>query len=524
MPAVTQSTYCLPDDAHLMIHPGMPPTWGWAILVGVCLIAGYALLAKPPATRPARFWPLQRLPLLGPLQTFLTASPWPLVVLRLITTAVLLLVMAAGLWGVPWPERNFATTFTWILWWTLVILSVFWLGSAWCAICPWDALAVWLNRRHWWRRGETDHGLGWRLPAPLRTVWPALVLLIGLTWLELGVGLPANPEATALLALLMVVLTTTSQALFERKSFCRYACPIGRTIGFYAQLAPLELRPVQPDRCRSCTTLECYHGSQEMEPCPTFLTMGRLTQNTYCLSCGACLLSCPEHNIAWRLRPMATEAAVGARPHWDEAWFMVLLLALTTFHGLTMLPAWEASQCAMIPFLSTLVGNRGGWLLAFSLGMGVCLVVPVLLYTLAVAVTHRLAGTRLPFRRVFALCSFAVLPVAFAYHLAHNLSHLVRESAGISQVMLNPFGSGTLPMTAMEQQWRMMTLLIPESWLYVCQGGLFLLGYGLAVAIVRQRIGVLGRQRRILLPLLLFLGGCTGLNLWLVVQNMVMRL
>ena len=520
MPTLTKSTYCLPDGTTLMLHPGMPPIWGWAILAGVVLIAVYALLAARPAARPARGWPLSRLPVLAALQTFLTASPWPLVVLRLITTAILLLVMATGLWGTPWPERNFATTLTWTLWWTLVILSVFWLGSAWCAICPWDAIAVWLNRRHWWRRGTADQSLGWRLPAPLRTVWPALVLFIGLTWLELGVGVTASPLATAWLALVMVVLATLSQALFERKSFCRYVCPVGRTIGFYAQLAPLELRPLHPETCRACTSLECYHGSRTVEPCPTFLTMGRLTQNTYCLSCGACVLSCPQHNVAWRVRPMATEAAVDARPHWDEAWFMVVLLALTSFHGITMMPVWEEVQRAIVPHL----GSKGSFLLAFSLGMGVCLAVPIALYALVVEMTRRFFIPEISFRRLFASFSFAVLPVAFAYHLAHNLNHLVREGVGLAQVWANPFGIGTLPMTPVEHQWRMLEILIPESALFAGQAALFLLGYGLAATILRQRVAGLGGRRGALAPMLIFLGGCTGFNIWLVVQSMVMRL
>jgi len=66
-----------------------------------------------------------------------------------------------------------------------------------------------------------------------------------------------------------------------------------------------------------------------------------LKQNSYCTSCGNCVQNCPEDNIAWRLRNPVIEAQEAARPRWDEAWFMLGLLALTAFHGLTMLPFWE---------------------------------------------------------------------------------------------------------------------------------------------------------------------------------------
>ena len=65
---------------------------------------------------------------------------------------------------------------------------------------------------------------------------------------------------------------------------------------------------------------------------------------------------------------------------------------------------------------------------------------------------------------------------------------------------------------------------MPESWLFVCQGGLFLLGYGLAISILRQRAARWHLPNYVLLPMLLFLGGCTAFNVWLVVQSMVMRL
>ena len=169
--------------------------------------------------------------------------------------------------GTRIPERNIATVLTWNIWWTGLIISVFFLGSAWCAICPWDALATWLVRRRLWRRAHPNNSLNLTVPRPFRSVWPALILLIALTWLELGVGITIDPYATGLLALLMLVLATVSLAIYENKAFCRYLCPVGRTVGVYSQLAPVELRPIDNDICARCTSLECYHGNDTTEPC-----------------------------------------------------------------------------------------------------------------------------------------------------------------------------------------------------------------------------------------------------------------
>lgn len=510
-----------------MVHAGLPTLWVGIVLLGMGVLLLYTLLAAPPQARSYSrgFLPLKTVPISGFILRHLTRSPWPLVGLRIVTVLFFLLVIASGLWGTPIPERNLATPFTWTLWWTLVIIAVVFWGSTWCALCPWDALAVWLTRRRLWRRGTEDDGMGWRLPRWLRNVWPAMVLFIGLTWLELGLGVTTNPAATAMLALFMLVLATFFLALFERKSFCRYLCPVGRTIGCYAQLAPIQWRPFDQELCLACTSMECYHGSENIEPCPTFLTMGRFSQNTYCLSCGACVQSCPHDNVTLWLRPMAHEATTGARPHGDEAWFMLVLLALTTFHGITMIPAWEEGLRAIAPHL----GDKGALLLTFTYGMSFCLAIPLLLYALTVFITKRMSRLPISFARLFAQFSFATLPVAFACHLAHNLAHLSRETYGIGTLLLNPLGIGTLPLSTVERYARVFNPLLPETWLYPVQSILLLAGFAMATLILRHRglgMGIQGQALTgiALLPMLLFLAGGTAFNVWLLAQDMVMRM
>jgi ferredoxin len=439
--------------------------------------------------------------------------------------ALFLLVIAAGLYGTPVPERNLATTLTWSLWWAGLIVSIFFLGSAWCGICPWDSLAQWLVRRRLWRRGRADRSLNLRFPAALQSVWPALALFVGLTWLELGVGITRSPYATAGVALLMVVLATGSLALFERKAFCRYLCPVGRTVGFYSQLAPVALRPARAEVCAECQTLECYHGTSEVEPCPTRLVMGRLTENTYCTSCGSCVRSCPHHNVRWTARLPGAEAWQQARPHGDEGWFMLVLLALTTFHGLTMMPFWEVWMAQ----LARLLGDSGQLLRSFSLGMLGTIGITVVLFASAVWGSARLLRGSLPYARLFPRLAFTALPLAFAYHLAHNLNHLVREGAGLGAVWLNPFGRDTLPPGMEELHLRHMNPLLSESWLAALQAGLMVFGFFLAVQVLRHRAPELYRATAVLpgwraAPMLAFAAGVSGFDLWLLMQPMTMRL
>ena len=509
----------------VMTHPGLPLGWAFLTLAGLALIAVLTVVTGHSRNTPSSVVNLATLPRLGPVVRFFTGSPWPLIGLKVLVAAAFLAVIVAGLFGNPAPERNLATTLTWNLWWFVVIISVFFVGTAWCSVCPWDTVAGWLVKRRLWRRGSGASSRNLKVPRPLRSIWPALFLLVGFTWLELGLGVTNSPLSTALLALLMVALALSCLAVFERKAFCRYACPVGRTIGFYSQLAPVELRPIDTDVCARCTTLECYHGTETVEPCPTHLTMGRFAQNTYCTSCGACVYSCPEGNVAWRLRSVAAEARVGARPHWDEAWFMLALWAITTFHGTTMKPYWGD----WLEILGRAVGDSGQLLASFSLAMAAGVAFPILAYVLFVALTRRLYFPTVSFRRLFSTFAFAVVPVAFAYHVVHNLSHLAREGGGIGAVLADPLGLDTVPLKPMELHILPMESLIPEQLLFALQAGLVLWGFWMAVQILRSRgLGLLGEGGELagwrLIPMLVFVGGASTVNLLLLTQEMAMRL
>lgn len=507
-------------DAATMVHPGLPVSWAALALLAMVALSLPVLRRTTGAGAVAGRRSLAHLPLVGATLHGLQRNPWLLAGLRLSTAALFLLVIAAGLFGSPIPERNLATVLTWTFWWTGMVIAVLFAGSAWCAVCPWDALAAWLVRRRLWRRGADHTSLQLRFPKPMRNLWPALLMFVGLTWLELGVGVTTSPYATAVLGLVMVVLATASLALFERKAFCHYVCPIGRTLGAYSTTVPVAVRPIDPSVCARCTTLECYHGTGGIEPCPTRLVIGRSRRNEFCTSCGACVHSCPSHNVSWGIRPVGDEAMRHARGHWDGAWFAVGLVALTSFHGLTMLPHWEAWMRQAGQWL----GDSGQLLLTFSLGMAAVLATLAGLFAGAVALARRLDGRTPGFRSLFGHLALATLPLAFAYHIAHNLSHMLRESQGALAVFENPFGIGTLPLSLAEHHLR-MGLPIPQQALFALQAGLIVLGLWLGMRILHERAGRLGLAPGLArLPVMAYLFGIATLNLWLLTQPMIMRL
>ncbi len=503
------------------MHPGMPLAWALLAWGLATFIACRTLIQPLPAHASTSAPASTSVSSISRYFNRIIGPPWPLLGLKLCMVGLFLLVIVSGLYGTPVPQYNLATELTWNIWWTGLIISVFFLASGWCAVCPWDAIASWLSRLNMLGRPNAAASLGLPVPSWLRGVWPALFLLLLLSWLELGYGITADPYATAVLAICMLVLTTASHLVFECKAFCRYFCPVGRTIGFYAQLAPLALRRINADSCNRCTTLDCYHGSDTVEPCPTGLLMKNLKENTYCTSCNACIRSCPQDNIAWQLRPVGQEACQDARPRTDEAWFVLLLLALAILHGLSMIPGWEA----LIMQTGRWLGESGMMLMAFTLGLLATIVITAALFASMAGCTFLLLKQRIRFKRLWMDMAFMMLPLAFSYHLAHNLNHLIREHHFQSWV-LHPLG-GLASTTMIDHTPAPQDHIM----LFALQAGLIVAGFYLSMLILRHRAAKLlsnpiqptTQHSRAFAPLMLFAWLVSSLQLWLLMQPMMMR-
>ena len=118
-----------------------------------------------------------------------------------------------------------------------------------------------------------------------------------------------------------------------------------------------------------------------------------------------------------------------------------------------------------------------------------------------------------------------MLPLAFAYHLAHNLNHLVRESSGFSALLRNPLGLSTQPLSMMEKHSRHLEMLISQDLLFALQAGLMVFGFWISVKVIQHRgHALIPNAGWRLSPMILFAILVTGFHLWLLMQPMVMRL
>ncbi len=430
----------------MVVMPGLPDWLYYGGLVAVVLVSFF--FAETVGRRNRRERKRRRFDLLraAGLKAFIR-HPWFPMVFQLPTTMLFAFLIYAGFAGHQ--VVNIVPTLTWTIWWAGLIFIVLFTGKIWCVFCPWDFLASAIARLRLFGAGPAPLNLGLSWPRRLRNVWPALLLFVGLTWLELGCHVTKSPLKTAYVAAGMIVLALVPAILFDKKSFCRYGCFVGRIAGMYANFAPVEVRAASRDVCDSCKSRDCFAGNAQGNPCPTSLCLATLENNTYCTMCGECVKTCPKDNVALNVRPFGEDLYSYASPRLDEAFLSVSLLSLTSFHGLTMTPFWEnmtEPEGTILGWVGDVTGL--GHLGSFTIGMAVVLAAPVLLYLAFCKVVSALADKPdgaehgVTTMGVFVQFSYALLPIALFYHLAHNGMHLFMEGQNVLTYASDPLGQG----------------------------------------------------------------------------------
>ncbi|WP_373481297.1 sigma 54-interacting transcriptional regulator [Geminocystis sp.] len=330
-------------------------------------------------------------------------------------------------------QENFALNLFWTWWWPLILVSFPFVGRLWCSFCPFmiygevtQKISLWLFPRQLksWPRQEAEKWGGWFL-------FGLFTLII--LWEELW-DLPNTAYLSAWLLLLITAGAMICSAIFERRFWCRYLCPIGGMNGMFAKLSMTELRAQQGTCSAECTTYQCYKGGVEKGEgletlgCPLYSHPAQLQDNRDCVLCMTCLKACPHRSVTFNLRPPAIELWTTHQPRNYEVALLFLLLNAVFLHKLPEINLFFRLSLDLTQF----------WLHS-AMAIAV-LILPMILPLMGYSIIRLICQVKKTQCRSFIELAYGYLPLVLCANLAYYLHLGLGEAGRILPVAWATFG------------------------------------------------------------------------------------
>lgn len=299
-------------------------------------------------------------------------------------------VVYAGLAGNQTATANLAPTAIFVALWVGVPCASVLLGDVFAAFNPWRATARacgWLARRV----------AGGQLPQPLAYPerlgrWPAAAGIVAFAWVELVYSHRDDPSHLAVLALGYAAAMLVGMSFFGVRAWTRNADPLAVAFALFALLAPLRWS----DRVAHLR---------------------------------------PPLSGAVRMPQVSGAAAV-----------VLALIGTTTFDGFSQGGLWTGESGLLQRLTDGLdslgLGREAAIQGAGTIGLLAVLALVSALYLLGVAGIRTLDRSRgtAELARTFA---HSLIPIAFAYLLAHYFSLLVFQGQALGYLISDPLGEGS---------------------------------------------------------------------------------
>jgi polyferredoxin/plastocyanin len=490
-------------QGELVVRPNRTYLAG-AAATGAVTLGFFGLLWLPGrgAGRGRREWRLDLLARFGWLDRLVRHRAFQFVLVAP-CFVVLVFFLFAGFFGSPIGNRNIIVTVVWIAWWFVLILLVVPLtGRGWCAVCPLPALGEWLARRRLIGvRPGAEEGrslaagsLNRKWPKRLSNLWLPSLLFLGMC--SVSTILVTRPALTALVLGLMLLAAVAVHAVYRRRSFCRWLCPLNAWMSLYAMTGMVEVRARDPEVCAGCRARSCVRGTDGAWRCPWHEIPFRLERNNYCGLCMECVKACPNRNLTLRARPFAADTTIA---RWDEAWMAFIMATLVIAYSVTLLGPWGTPrQWANV----TEVGDWAGFALHGAVvWLSALVVVPALWWGAAwLARPRRGGGAAVPVRTLFLRYSYLLVPLGLFAWMAFSLPLMMVNYTHVLGSLSDPLGWGWDLFGTAGLRWRP---LWPE-WMPYLQVPLLLTGLAVSLsrglAIARELFPRPAEAARSLLP------------------------
>ena len=309
--------------------------------------------------------------------------------LRLVSVGIFLLIILTGYLGVAHSLKNFAPTMVWVIFWVGMAFVSALVGNLWDLVNPWKILFSWTQRLTGFRTLAR--------PYPERLgVWPAILLFLSISWIELVYETPGKPSFIATMVLVYSAITWGGIVVFGAETWLRRGEVFTVFFSLLARFAPFAAED----------------GRLKVRP----FGIGLLTD-----------------------KPVSSSMMV----------FVVLTLSTVTFDGLTETETWAnllvwIGEAPALRDLLLALRSVAVNLIAVIVSASIVLLPLIFLatYWIFTVFMAKAAGGHLPVGEVARFFVLTLVPIAIAYHVAHYLSFLMLAGQLIYPLASDPFGYG----------------------------------------------------------------------------------
>jgi hypothetical protein len=308
----------------------------------------------------------------------------------LIGLGLFALVVYSGFAGAQVPNANFSVNFIYVIFWVgLPLLSVLF-GDVFRVFSPWRTCARAIDAVvRWLRPGGRRTQPLLRYPSWLG-MWPAVAGLVGFGWLELVYVAP-NRDQPSLLATLSIgyfLAMLVGMLLFGVEQWGDRADAFGVSFNLFSRLSALVV----------------------------------------------------EDGVLYARRPLSGLPDLPLRR--GTVAVMCTIIGTTTFDGFSNGGIWRNNEYSLQRLFADLGFHQTPALeLAYSLGLVLCILLVAGIYRLGIvgvqSVSHRFDTDQLT--RAF---THTLVPIAFAYVLAHYFSYLIWQGQTMGYLVSDPLGNG----------------------------------------------------------------------------------
>ncbi len=311
---------------------------------------------------------------------------------NLVGVGLFVLVVYSGFAGAQVTQANFSVTFIYVVFWVGVPLASVLFGDIFRELSPWRTcgrvLSALLRRIRGRGSSGDPHSPVLRYPQWLG-MWPSVAVIVGFAWLELVYVERDRPSTLAALSLGYFVVTVAGMTLFGVREWGGQADGFGAYFNLFSRLSGV---------CRD------------------------------------------EDGVLCLRRPLSAITDLEIRP--GTVALICTIIGTTTFDGFSNGGVWRNIE----PSLQSLFADLGfnatpAQELAYSVGLLFCLGLIAAVYRLGIAGV-RTVSDRYDNSQLIHAFAHTLVPIGFAYVLAHYFSLLIWQGQAIGYLASDPLGNG----------------------------------------------------------------------------------